>query len=80
MIERFRSEGLITAKRLNMNKYCMTQALKLDRYAARLLYRLLYKIARNNNLAKEELAFWWEKAKEIGCINYRNSYMTITKS
>ncbi len=79
-IDRFKSEGLVAAKSLNHNKYCMTQALKLDRYAARLLYRLLYKIARNNNLAKEELAFWWEKAKEIGCINYRNSYMTITKS
>ena len=79
-IDRFKSEGLVAAKSLNHNKYCMTQVLKLDGYASKLLYRLLYKIACKNNLTAEELAFWWKKAKEQGCINYRNSYMTITKS
>ena len=77
-IERFKGEGLLTAKSLNANKYCMTQVLKLDCYASKLLYRLLYKIARKNNLTKEELAIWWEKAKEIGCINYRETYNAIT--
>lgn len=77
-IERFKGEGLLTAKSLNANKYCMTQVLKLDCYAGKLLYRLLYKIARKNNLTKEELAIWWEKAKEIGCINYRETYNAIT--
>ena len=73
-IERFRSEGLATAKSLNYNRYCMTQALKLDKYASKHLYRLLYKIARRNNLSDEELSYWWSKAKECGCINYRQTY------
>lgn len=73
-IEKFKSEGLITAKSLNHNKYCMTQVLKLDKYASKLLYRLLYKIACNNNLTNEELSYWWKKAKEYECINYRHTY------
>lgn len=73
-IVRFRSEGLATAKSLNYNRYCMTQALKLDKYASKHLYRLLYKIARRNNLSDEELSYWWSKAKECGCINYRQTY------
>ena len=73
-IDRFKSEGLVTAKSLNRNKYCMTQVLKLDKYASKLLYRLLYKIACKNNLTDEELSFWWKKAKEHGCINYRLTY------
>ena len=77
-IDRFKSEGLVAAKSLNHNKYCMTQVLKLDSYASKLLYRLLYKIARKNNMAKEELAYWWKKAKEQGCINYRNTYKKIS--
>lgn len=79
-IERFRGEGLVTAKSLNANKYCMTQALKLDQYASRLLYRLLYKIACRNNLTKEELSWWWEKAKEKGCINYRRTAVHISEN
>ena len=69
-IEHFKSDGLVTAKSLNRNKYSMTQAMKLNRYASGWLYRLLYKIARRNNLKNEELAYWWEKAKEAGCFNY----------
>ena len=76
-IDRFKSEGLVAAKSLNHNKYCMTQVLKLDGYASKLLYRLLYKIACKNNLTAEELAFWWEKAKEDGCINHRGTYRRI---
>ena len=79
-IDRFKSEGLVAAKSLNHNKYCMTQVLKLDGYASKLLYRLLYKIACKNNLTAEELAFWWKKAKEQGCINYRNTYKKISKA
>ena len=79
-IDRFKSEGLVAAKSLNHNKYCMTQVLKLDSYASKLLYRLLYKIARKNNMAKEELAYWWKKAKEQGCINYRNTYKKISNT
>ena len=78
-IERFRNDGLTTAKSLNRNRYCMTQVMKLDRYASKWLYRLLYKIASKNNLTKEELAFWWEKAKEHGCINYRETYRRIAE-
>lgn len=78
-IERFKSEGLLNAKSLNGNRYCMTQALKLDRYASKLLYRLLYKIYRNNDLTAMELAFWWEKAKEYGCMNYRQTYNKVSR-
>ena len=78
-IERFKTEGVVTAKSLNCNKYCMTQILKLDRYAGKLLYRLLYKIACRNNLTNEELLYWWKKAKEYGCINYRLTYKQIIK-
>ena len=78
-IERFRNDGLTTAKSLNRNRYCMTQVMKLDRYASKWLYRLLYKIASKNNMTKEELAFWWEKAKEHGCINYRETYRRIAE-
>lgn len=77
-IDRFKSEGLTTAKSLNYNKYCTAQVLKLDGYACKQLYRLLYKIACKNNLTSEELAFWWEKAKELGCINYRLTYRKMT--
>lgn len=79
-IDRFKSEGFVAAKSLNHNKYCVTQVLKLDRYASKWLYRLLYKIACKNNLTAEELAFWWKKAKEQGCINYRNTYKKISKA
>lgn len=79
-IDRFKSEGLVAAKSLNHNKYCMTQVLKLDGYASKLLYRLLYKIACKNNLTAEELAFWWKKAKKQGCINYRNTYKKISNT
>lgn len=78
-LEKFKVDGFATAKSLNRNKYCMTQALKLDRYASRLLYRLLYKIACKNNLTKEKLACWWEKAKGLGCISYRRSLDAVTK-
>lgn len=63
-IERFKSDGLATAKSLNCNKYSTTQALKLTSYASKWLYRLLYKIARRNNLTDAELAHWWRVAKE----------------
>lgn len=79
-IDRFKSEGLISAKSLNKNKYCMTQALKLDAYASKNLYRLLYKIACKNSLTPEELATWWERAKEHGCMNYRRTYNTVSKA
>ena len=77
-LERFKCNGFATAKSLNINKYCMTQALKLDSYTSKNLYRLLYKIARNNNLSNKQLAYWWSIAKESGCINNRRSYIEIS--
>ena len=77
-IERFKSDDLAAAKSLNRNRYCMTQVLKLDKYAGKMLYRLLYKIACNNNLGKDELEYWWRTAKEQGCINYRKTYKSIS--
>lgn len=69
-IERFKSDGLITAKSLTRNKYSTTQALKLNSYASRWQYRLLYKIAKRNNLPADATEKWWQTAKECGCINY----------
>lgn len=69
-IEKFAGEGLSSVKSLTVNKYSVTQALKLNQYASRHLYRLLYKIARRNNLSRQELEQWWQRAKDRGCINY----------
>ena len=69
-IEKFVGDGLSTANSLNRNKYSLTQALKLNRYTSKSIYRLLYKIARRNGFALQELEQWWRKAKESNCMNY----------
>ncbi len=69
-IERFKSDGLVTARSLTRNRYSTTQALKLNSYASRWQYRLLYKIAKRNNLPADAAEKWWQTAKECGSINY----------
>ncbi len=68
-INRFAGKGFSEAKSLNSNKYLTTQALKLNRYTSRHLYRMLYKIAIRNN-AIADLPSWWQYAKARGCMNY----------
>ena len=69
-IEKFVGDGLIGASSLNRNKYSLTQALKLNRYTSKVIYRLLYKIARRNGFGSYELEQWWKEAKESNCMNY----------
>ena len=69
-IEKFVGEGLAGSNSLNRNKYSLTQALKLNRYTSKLIYRLLYKIARRNGFGSYELEQWWKEAKESNCMNY----------
>ena len=69
-IEKFVGEGLIGASSLNKNKYSLTQALKLNRYTSKVIYRLLYKIAHRNGFGSYELEQWWKEAKESNCMNY----------
>ena len=69
-IEKFVGDGLIGSESLNKNKYSITQALKLNRYTSKLIYRLLYKIARRNGFGSYELEQWWKEAKESNCMNY----------
>ena len=69
-IEKFVGDGLSGASSLNRNKYSLTQALKLNRYTSKLIYRLLYKIARRNGFASQELEQWWQEAKGRNCMNY----------
>lgn len=69
-IEKFVGEGLTGASSLNRNKYSLTQALKLNRYTSKLIYRLLYKIARRNGCGSYELEQWWKEAKQSNCMNY----------
>jgi retron-type reverse transcriptase len=68
-IDRFAGKGFSEAKSLNVNKYVTTQALKLNKYTSRHLYKVLYKIAIRNN-AIAELPSWWQYAKEKGAMNY----------
>ena len=72
-INQFLGDGLVKAKSLTRNKYAMTQAMKLDKYAGRWIYRVLYKIAKRNGRDVSEVEAWWSKAKEHGCINYRRT-------
>jgi hypothetical protein len=72
-LNQFVGDGLVKAKSLTRNKYAMTQALKLDKYASRWIYRLLYKIAKRNGRDVSEVEAWWSKAKAHGCINYRRT-------
>ena len=69
-IEKFVGEGLTGSNSLNRNKYSLTQALKLNRYTSKLIYRLLYKIARRNGCGSYELEQWWKEAKQSNCMNY----------
>ena len=69
-IEKFVGEGLTGSNSLNRNKYSLTQALKLNRYTSKVIYRLLYKIARRNGFGSYELEQWWKEAKESNCMNY----------
>ena len=69
-IEKFVGEGLTGSNSLNRNKYSLTQALKLNRYTSKVIYRLLYKIARRNGFGSSELEQWWKEAKESNCMNY----------
>ena len=69
----FSGNGLSTASSLNVNKYSNTQAARLDGYSRRLLYRLLYKIYRRNNLTKAQLDRYWQLSKTLNCFNYRST-------
>ena len=69
-IEKFVGDGLTGASSLNRNKYSLTQALKLNRYTSKVIYRLLYKIACRNGFGSYELEQWWKEAKESNCMNY----------
>ena len=72
-IDYFVSDGLSTAPSLNLNKYSANQAARLDGYSRRLVYKLLYKIYKRNNLSREELDSYWQIAKERDCFNYRKT-------
>ena len=69
-IEKFVGEGLTGSNSLNRNKYSLIQALKLNRYTSKVIYRLFYKIARRNGFGSYELEQWWKEAKESNCMNY----------
>ena len=69
-IERFKTDGFTTAKSLNYNKYSKTQALKLNAYTRKWIFKLLYKIYKHENLSLQDLGRFFEKAKELGCFNY----------
>ena len=69
-IEAFVGDGLTGSNSLNRNKYSLTQALKLNRYTSKLIYRLLYKIARRNDCTSQEIDQWWRKVKQSNCMNY----------
>lgn len=69
-IDKFAGDGFAGAMSLNRNKYSLTQALKLNCYTSKLIYRLLYKIARRNSFTPQELEQWWGKVKESNCMNY----------
>ena len=69
-IEKFVGEGFRESKSLTRNKYSITQALKLNKYTGRNLYKLLKEIAVHNNVSRRELRQWWQIAREKGCMNY----------
>lgn len=69
-LNQFVGDGLVKAKSLTRNKYTITQALKLNRYASKWIYRLMYKIAKRNNLPSSAADEWWGMAKQAGCMNY----------
>jgi hypothetical protein len=74
-INYFKSDGLAKAKSLNRNRYSTTQAKKLDAYTNLHIYKLLYKIAKNNALSADQFTYYWQQAKEG---NYANYTETIT--
>lgn len=69
-IEKFVGDGLTGSNSLNRNKYSLTQALKLNRYTSKLIYRLLYKIAHRNGCTTQDMVQWWRKVKQSNCMNY----------
>ncbi|MBR5863690.1 MAG: hypothetical protein IKY76_03940 [Alistipes sp.] len=69
-IDKFKGDGLAAAKNLTRNKYSLTQAAKLNRYTRKWVFRLLYKIARHNNLTRDDLGRLWRSAQERNCFNY----------
>jgi hypothetical protein len=64
-IEKFKGTNLKSAKSLNANKFSATQELKLTQYSNKWLFRLLYKIAKRNNLSKLQLNDYWAKTKDL---------------
>ena len=64
-IEKFKGTNLKSAKSLNANKFSATQEHKLTQYSNKWLFRLLYKIAKRNNLSKQQLNDYWQTAKEL---------------
>ena len=73
LIERSKNKGLSEAVSLNRNRYSTTQALKLNRYKSKLMYKMLYKIAKRNGLNGEQLKAYWQEVQERGIINYLNT-------
>lgn len=69
-LTKFIGKGLTEDKSLNSNRYSMTQARKLNQYASRHICRFLHKACHNNGFKREEMHQWWQKAKEMDCINY----------
>ena len=72
-VENFCGEGLSGAKSLNRNKYSTTQALKLNQYAARHMFKLLYKIIKRNNIPQEYIDKYWQALKTKDYIKYKKS-------
>ena len=72
-IDRFKGDGLAAAKNLTRNKYALTQGAKLNRYTRKWVFRLLYKIARHNNLTRDDLDRLWRSAQERNCFNYTST-------
>lgn len=64
-IEKFKGTDLKSAKSLNSNRFCATQERKLTQYSNKWLYRLLYKIAKRNNLTPQQLHHYWLIAKNL---------------
>lgn len=75
-IDYLKTEGLAGAKSLNRNKYSITQAIKLNAYTNRHIYKMLYKITKQNGLTSEQFDHFWQLAKDKQCANYTR---TITK-
>lgn len=69
-INYFKTDGLTRAKSLNRNIYSTTQARKLDAYTNLHIYKLLYKIARNNGLSADQFTYYWQHSKDSKYANY----------